>query len=55
MINTQIAQLAAHLVKTDLTEDQICEFLVRETLRDLEVNHVFISEITSRRTITDCP
>ncbi|NBR94487.1 MAG: hypothetical protein EBT44_06665 [Actinobacteria bacterium] len=51
VISSQIAQLAAHFVKTDLTEDQICEFLVRETLRNLEVNHVFISEITSRRTV----
>jgi len=51
LINAKIAELASNLANHDLTEDQICEFLVTDTFKELGVNHVFISEITSRRTV----
>ena len=51
MINAKIAELVAHLANSDLTEDQICEFLVKNTLVSLSAEHTFISEITPRNTV----
>ena len=51
MINAKIAELVAHLANSDLTEDEICEFLVKNTLASLSAEHTFISEITPRKTV----
>lgn len=51
MINSRIAELVSHLANMDLTEDLICEFLATKTLTFLDVNHVWISEVTNRKTV----
>ena len=51
MINSRIAEFLAHLASEDLTEDQICEFLTKKTFSFINVNHCWISEITSRKTV----
>ena len=51
MINSRIATLVSHLANEDLTEDLICEFLATNTLTFLNVNHVWISEVTNRKTV----
>lgn len=51
VINSLIANLVSHLATKDLTEDQICEFLTTKTLTFLDVGHVWISEVTNRKTI----
>jgi len=50
LINAKIAEFASHLANHDLTEDEICEFVVTETLSHLEVQGMFLTEITSRNT-----
>ena len=51
VINSLIANLVSHLATTDLTEDEMCEFLTVETLSFLGVGHVWISEVTNRKTV----
>ena len=50
MINAKIADLVSHLANDELTEDQVCEYLVKSTLASLGAEHTFISEITPRKT-----
>lgn len=51
MINTRIAELVSHLANRDLAEDEICEFLTARTLTFIGVTHVWVSEVTSRKTV----
>ena len=51
MINQRIADLVARLANADLTEDEICEYLTTTTCTFLDVEHVWISELTSRKTV----
>ena len=51
MINAQIAEFAAHLANKDLSEDEICEYLVTNTLTFLGANQAWLSNVTSRETV----
>lgn len=51
MITTRIAELVAYLSSEEVTEDALCQFLIENTLNHLEIQGVFISEVTSRRTV----
>ena len=50
LINAKIAEFASHLANYDLTEDEICEFLAINTLSHLQVQGLFLTEITNRNT-----
>lgn len=50
MINSRIANLVAHLANANLSEDQICEYLSTNTLAFMNANHVWIAEVTARKT-----
>ena len=51
MINSRIAEFVSHLANENLTEDLICEFLTTNTLTFLNVTHVWIAEVTNRKTV----
>lgn len=50
-MNARIARLVSHLANEDLSEDQICDFLVTHTLNFLSVEHSWISQVTNRKTV----
>ena len=50
-MNSRISQLVSHLANEDLSEDQICDFLVNHTLDFLAVDHAWISQVTNRKTV----
>lgn len=51
MIGSRITELVEHLASADVTEDEICKYLAEHTFNFLHVEHVFISEITNRKTV----
>ncbi len=51
VINARIADFAAHLNNHDLSEDEICEFLVTNILTFLGVKTAWLSNLTSRETV----
>ena len=51
VIHTRIADFVAHLAAKDLTEDELCEYLVTNTLSFLGVTGAWICEITNRDTV----
>ena len=51
MITSKVAELVEHLANENLSEDQICQFLTENTFAFLNVNHCWISEVTSRKTV----
>lgn len=51
MIHTRIAELISELATKDLSEDELCEFLVTNTLTFMGVKSAWIAEITSRKTV----
>ena len=50
-MNARIAQLVSHLANEDLSEDEICEFLVTNSLDFLSVDHAWIAQVTNRKTV----
>jgi len=50
VINARIAEFASHLANYELTEDEICQFIAENTLSHLQVQGIFLTEITNRRT-----
>lgn len=50
-MDARIAQLVSHLANEDLSEDEICEFLVTHSLDFLSVDHLWISQVTNRKTV----
>lgn len=51
MIHARIADFVAQLAANDLTEDELCEYLVTNTLSFLGVTGAWICEITNRQTV----
>jgi len=50
-MNSRISRLVSHLANQDLSEDEICEFLVTHTLDFLNIRHAWISQVTNRKTV----
>lgn len=50
LINARIGEFAAHLANFELTEDEICQFIAEHTLNHLEIQGIFLTQVTKRGT-----